>query len=109
MLVLLAHAGNGLVRQCQVTWFSLGTIQFTSYSLCAELHACSNSLNSRQIALNLKHKAFDFCKQHYRNDLEIASVFSQNLRSTPFCTPYCNCDNTTIFVNFIFQSKIPTS
>lgn len=49
------------------------------YSLCAELHVCSNSINSQQIvtaeALNLKHKAFVFCKQHCGNDLEIASFF----------------------------------
>lgn len=56
------------------------------YSLCAELHVCSNSINSQQIvtaeALNLKHKAFVFCKQHYGNDLEIAAFFFSNLHST---------------------------
>lgn len=107
--------GVGWLDNAKLHGFHWERFNSLVYSRCAEFHVCSNSVNSQQIvtaeALNLKQKAFDFCKQHYGNDLEIASIvfFSQNLHSTPLCIPYCNCDNRIIFVHFIFQSRILTS
>lgn len=71
--------GMGWLDNAKLHGFHWGRFNPLVYYLCAEFHVHSNSLYSQQIvtaeALNLKHKAFDFCKQHYGNDLVIAPIF----------------------------------
>ncbi len=56
-------------------WFSLGTVQIAHLFSVCKCHVCSEySLNSAQTfnAIGLHLKAFDFYKQHYGDNLEIA-------------------------------------